>query len=189
MRRSRRKSRAEQPMGRKKRRNSQPSASPRPNEPSPPARNHQGGRLPRSAERPDCVGGCPGCRAILDGTRHSSAAAPTPPGRPFVVRACRAGGDSTSAFKQLLPEQTGVEFINTIDTSHPRKYLYFSGTAGGGVAIGDVDADGWPDLYFVNGPGENRLYRQVERMRFEDVTDQAGVDGGDAWGTAQPWPT
>jgi hypothetical protein len=89
----------------------------------------------------------------------------------------------TSAFKQLLPEQTGVEFVNVIDTTHPRKYLYFSGTSGGGIAIGDVDADGRPDLYFVNGPGENRLYRQVERMRFEDVTDQAGVAGGDAWGT------
>jgi hypothetical protein len=92
-------------------------------------------------------------------------------------------GTPTSAFKQLLPEQTGVDFVNVIDTTHPRKYLYFSGTAGGGIAIGDVDADGRPDLYFVNGPGENRLYRQVERMRFEDVTDQAGVDGGDAWGT------
>ena len=47
---------------------------------------------------------------------------------------------------------------------------------GMGVAVGDVDDDGWPDL-FVTAVGGNRLFRNVEGRRFEDVTDRSGLGG------------
>ncbi len=50
---------------------------------------------------------------------------------------------------------------------------------GMGVATGDVDNDGWIDLY-VTAFGENRLLMNREGRRFEDVTDEAGV-GDDRW--------
>ena len=54
---------------------------------------------------------------------------------------------------------------------------------GTGVAVGDVDGDGWTDL-FVSAVGSNRLFRNVEGQRgngsrFEDVTATAGVAGAD----------
>ncbi|MCY3966483.1 MAG: CRTAC1 family protein [Acidobacteria bacterium] len=49
---------------------------------------------------------------------------------------------------------------------------------GTGVAVGDVDNDGWADL-FVSAVGPNRLFRNVEGGRFEDVTASAGVAGAD----------
>jgi len=49
---------------------------------------------------------------------------------------------------------------------------------GTGVAVGDVDNDGWVDL-FVSAVGPNRLFRNVEGGRFEDVTASAGVAGAD----------
>ncbi len=49
---------------------------------------------------------------------------------------------------------------------------------GTGVAVGDVDGDGWTDL-FVSAVGPNRLFRNVEGERFEDVTATAGVAGAD----------
>ena len=61
-------------------------------------------------------------------------------------------------------------------------------TMTGGVAIFDYDGDGRPDLYFVNGAAQpklektdasyhNRLYRNVGKWQFEDVTSKAGVAG------------
>ncbi|MEM9291629.1 MAG: CRTAC1 family protein [Acidobacteriota bacterium] len=54
---------------------------------------------------------------------------------------------------------------------------------GMGVAVGDIDSDGWPDL-FLSAVGENRLLRNAEG-RFEDVTAGSGVSGSDeSWSTA-----
>ena len=62
---------------------------------------------------------------------------------------------------------------------------YFMETLGSGAAFFDYDADGDPDLYFVNGaplPGyvsqeipTNRLYRNNGDGTFTDVTEKAGV--------------
>jgi hypothetical protein len=52
---------------------------------------------------------------------------------------------------------------------------------GMGVAVGDVDNDGWPDLYVTNF-GADRLLRNVNG-RFVDATRQAGL-GQEAWGTS-----
>jgi len=48
---------------------------------------------------------------------------------------------------------------------------------GMGIAIGDYDNDGLPDIY-VTGYGHNVLYHNLGGCRFEDVTAQAGVAGG-----------
>lgn len=39
---------------------------------------------------------------------------------------------------------------------------------GSGVAVGDVDQDGWPDLYFCGLQGPNRFYRNLGHWRFEE---------------------
>ena len=47
---------------------------------------------------------------------------------------------------------------------------------GTGVAVGDVDGDGWTDL-FVSAVGPNRLFLNAEGRRFRDATATAGVAG------------
>jgi hypothetical protein len=55
---------------------------------------------------------------------------------------------------------------------------------GMGVATGDFDNDGWVDIY-ITAVGENRLFRNRDGQRFEDVTREAGVGGNAAdWGTS-----
>lgn len=93
------------------------------------------------------------------------------------------GSSSQFLFTELDPQVTGVDFINPIDTDHPLKRLYTSGSAGAGVSAGDLDGDGRCDLYFVSGARENRLYRNLGGGRFSDITETAGVGGGAAWGT------
>lgn len=53
---------------------------------------------------------------------------------------------------------------------------------GMGVAVGDYDNDGFPDLY-VTSFGPNVLYRHNGNSTFTDVTKGAGV-GDDAWSTS-----
>jgi enediyne biosynthesis protein E4 len=48
---------------------------------------------------------------------------------------------------------------------------------GMGIAIGDFDNDGLPDIY-VTGYGHNVLYRNLGGGKFEDVTEKAHVAGG-----------
>ncbi len=94
-----------------------------------------------------------------------------------------ATGIAGSSFQRLDPAETGVDFTCHLDTEHPLRRIYYSGYVCGGVAIGDIDNDGLVDLFLVSGGQSNRLYRQVESLKFEDMTAQAGVGGGEAWGT------
>jgi hypothetical protein len=52
---------------------------------------------------------------------------------------------------------------------------------GVGVAVGDYDNDGWPDLYVTN-VGKNRLYHNNHDNTFTDLAESAGVALG-AWST------
>jgi len=56
---------------------------------------------------------------------------------------------------------------------------------GFGVAVGDYDNDGWPDIYIANY-GKNRLYRNNHDGTFTDVAEKAGVALG-GWSTGPTW--
>ena len=87
-------------------------------------------------------------------------------------------------FERLPPDRTGVTFANRLpdDTAfNILKYMYYYD--GGGVAVGDVNNDGLPDLYFTSNVGPNRLYLNKGNYRFEDVTERAGVADADGWKT------
>jgi hypothetical protein len=56
---------------------------------------------------------------------------------------------------------------------------------GFGVAVGDYDNDGWPDMYVTNF-GKNRLYHNNHDGTFTDVAEKAGVALGN-WSTGATW--
>src|SRR5216117_1048847 len=79
-------------------------------------------------------------------------------------------------FTLLTPDQTGVTFANTITTNdsvnlQTDPYIY----NGAGVAVGDIDNDGLPDIFLTGNMVSSRLYRNKGDMRFEDITAAAGV--------------
>ncbi|GJM32066.1 MAG: hypothetical protein DHS20C18_10670 [Saprospiraceae bacterium] len=87
-------------------------------------------------------------------------------------------------FTQLPATVTGVAFRNDIpesSTMNSMVYEYFYN--GGGVAVGDIDNDGLPDLYFVANLKENKLYKNKGNFQFEDITQEAGIKGSFGWST------
>src|SRR5437016_9959155 len=83
---------------------------------------------------------------------------------------------SAPLFRRLTPAQTGVTFANSISTSDSLNaltdpYIY----NGAGVAVGDIDNDGLPDIFFAGNMVSSRLYLNKGHMRFEDITERAGV--------------
>lgn len=88
-------------------------------------------------------------------------------------------------FTLLSPEQTHVDFSNTLTeglNTNVLMYQYFYN--GGGVATGDLNGDGLPDLYFTGNMTDNKLYLNKGHMQFQDITDIAGVAGRPG-----PWKT
>jgi hypothetical protein len=81
------------------------------------------------------------------------------------------GNDGCALFRNLGAANPGAlpRFANVTRAAG----LTTSGLLGG-VAVGDYDNDGWPDLY-VTGYGTCFLFRNTGRGRFDDVTRRAGV--------------
>lgn len=87
-------------------------------------------------------------------------------------------------FSLLGPEETGVDFINKIkNEKNFNIFKYRNFYNGGGVAIGDINNDGLPDIYFTANMESNRLFINKGNMQFEDITEKAGVGGNKPWST------
>src|SRR6478736_4509019 len=90
--------------------------------------------------------------------------------------ACSPGKREQPVFRLLSPSRTGITFANTITTNDSVNvqndvYVY----NGAGVAVGDIDNDGLPDIFFAGNMVSSRLYLNKGAMRFEDITKSAHV--------------
>ena len=81
-------------------------------------------------------------------------------------------------------DETGIAFSNDLTESDDLNildYLYFYN--GGGIALGDINNDGLPDVFFSGNQVKNKLYLNKGGLQFEDITDSAGVAGNASWNT------
>ena len=103
----------------------------------------------------------------------------------LVIASCKKKEVEPPLFKLLPSSKTNIHFINHIsDNAKPGilDYLYYYN--GGGVAIGDINNDGLPDIFFTsNQKGGNKLYLNKGNYQFEDITEKAGVAGTADWST------
>lgn len=91
--------------------------------------------------------------------------------------------DQSPQFESLHSSETNISFQNILPQRKGFNILYYINFYnGGGVATGDVNNDGLPDIYFTaNSRGNNKLYLNRGNFRFEDVTETAGVKGSADW--------
>jgi enediyne biosynthesis protein E4 len=85
---------------------------------------------------------------------------------------------SKALFTLMSPSDTKLNFINVINESPSvngvlYEYLY----NGGGVAVGDLNNDNLPDIYFISNLYSNKLFINKGRLVFEETTSISGVKG------------
>jgi hypothetical protein len=100
----------------------------------------------------------------------------------------RSQPTGTTMFTEMRPEQTGIVTENRYADPRmwgDRYYEYQVGEIATGVAIGDYDGDGRPDLFVVSKTESCRLFRNLGGFKFVDVTEHAGV--GDQGAAALVW--
>ncbi len=100
-----------------------------------------------------------------------------------LVASC-AEAESDYLFELKTPEETQINFENTLSFSNEfNVYTYRNFYNGGGVSIGDINNDGWSDIYLTSNQNQNKLYLNKGGFVFENITDSAGVGGSRAWST------
>lgn len=105
----------------------------------------------------------------------------------FFFISCNSSNQSHSKdtlFNLLPSTQTGITFNNkVVDTKDFNVFKYRNFYNGGGVAIGDINNDGRPDIFFTSNQQKNKLYLNKGNWKFEDITEKAGVGGIHKWHT------
>ena len=97
----------------------------------------------------------------------------------FCIQSCKT---KTSLFQLIPSDQTGIHFNNKIvenDSLNPIDVTNIYN--GGGVGIGDFNNDGLQDIYFTGNKVSNKLYLNEGKLKFNDITKEAGVDGTGRW--------
>ena len=85
-------------------------------------------------------------------------------------------------FRLIPSDHSGITFNNKIietDSINPIDLTNIYN--GGGVGIGDFNNDGLQDVYFTGSLVPNKLYMNKGDMKFEDITQAAGVSGEGKW--------
>ncbi len=106
-----------------------------------------------------CDGEAPAVAAWEEGSGYRS--------RPLDIAGTGAG------FTELRASRSGVTHRNDVSdaTAMANRNLLI----GAGVAIGDVDGDGYPDLFLASPERPAALYRNEGGLRFRDITEQSGI--------------
>ena len=89
--------------------------------------------------------------------------------------------DQARGFEEIPAAKSGIEFINHWQAPPPFERALSTSFGAGGVAIGDYDGDGKPDLYLSRPFGGGRLYRNLGDFKFVDVTAETGLGNDESW--------
>jgi len=104
----------------------------------------------------------------------------------IVLSIILVGCDSSSnrLFSNPSAKETGIQFVNKLtdtDEMNILDYLYYYN--GGGVAIGDINNDSLPDIFFSGNQVKNQLYLNKGNLSFENISEKAGIEGNSTWNT------
>ena len=85
-------------------------------------------------------------------------------------------------FQLMLADETGIDFINTVEETDSFNILTYEYIYnGGGVGVADFNNDGQQDIFFTGNQVTNRLYINQGDFKFKDITGEANVNVPGRW--------
>lgn len=100
-----------------------------------------------------------------------------------VLSSCKTYQTLQPPLFQLM-DSTGINFNNKVeDQKLDNSFLFRNFYNGGGVAIGDINNDGLPDVFMTSNMGENKLYLNKGNFKFDDITAKGGFKQDSMWST------
>ena len=113
---------------------------------------------------------------------------------PFFISSCGNNKNNSSTsnpdnqsgeiFKIHLSDKTNISFTNNVHESNSENYLNYEFIYNGsGVAVGDINNDGLPDIYFSGNSVNDKLYLNKGDLTFEDISVSSGISSYKGWST------
>ena len=105
-----------------------------------------------------------------------------------IIISCSAPKDekleSFQVFDEVSSSHSGITFSNDIEPDVSTKsnlldFDYFYN--GAGVGVGDINNDGLEDVFFTGNQVDNKLYLNKGNLKFEDISEQAGINVDKGW--------
>ncbi|MFT7606822.1 MAG: hypothetical protein ACI8VT_004425, partial [Saprospiraceae bacterium] len=79
-------------------------------------------------------------------------------------------------FEKIESSKSGLNFSNILDEQNLKNpFNYINAYTGGGVAIGDINNDGLPDVFMAANMSSSKLFLNKGNMVFEDITTASGT--------------
>jgi hypothetical protein len=95
---------------------------------------------------------------------------------------CSPKESEEKIFAALDRSHTGIDFSNNLTENDSLNYFTYNYIyLGGGIASGDINNDGLIDLFFTGNQVSNKLYLNKGNLKFEDITEKAGIGGDSRW--------
>lgn len=102
----------------------------------------------------------------------------------LVLASCSEGQREKKLFSIIGSEDSGIEFINRIETNDSINILNFEYLYnGGGISVGNLNGDSLPDIFFSGNQIASQIYINKGDLRFQNITNFSGIDTSNLWST------
>jgi hypothetical protein len=114
----------------------------------------------------------------------------------FLLLACQESNDpkisenqdTTPQVKTLFSlantDKTNLRFVNNVEETYEENYFNYEFLYNGaGVAVGDLNNDGLPDIYFAGNSVNDKLYLNEGNLTFKDISATSGIAFYEGWST------
>lgn len=90
--------------------------------------------------------------------------------------------EASLLFTAVSPTYSGITFSNNLEyTRELNPFTAHNFYNGGGVATGDINNDGLPDIFFCGNLTPNKLYLNLGNFKFKDISEQAHISSDGIW--------